>query len=310
MPSRKEGSRRVLVTGGAGFIGSHVCERFLASAYNVLALDDLSTGRTENVPRAARLEEADITDMATVQGLFSDFRPHVVCHLAAQSSVTVSVSSPELDFDANVRGTFNILEASSNYRAPVVFASTGGALYGDTAPVPTAEDELPQPLAPYGASKLAGEAYVATWGRLFEIPNVILRLGNVYGPRQSPFGEAGVVALFSRRLHLRESPIVYGNGEQTRDYVHAADVADAFLATAEAGRAGVFNVGWGRERSVLELLCVLQDIAGTSLEPRFEPLRRGELERSALNSDRLRDLGWEPHIPFEEGLAATYPTYT
>jgi UDP-glucose 4-epimerase len=302
--------KRAFVTGGAGFIGSHVCERFTAARYEVLTVDNLSTGRRENVPPGVRFEHLDITDSDALNALLAEFSPDVICHLAAQSSVTVSVRDPRLDLSWNVQGTFNLLEAARTFTAPVVFASTGGALYGDHAPVPTAEDAVaPEPLAPYGASKLAGEAYVATWGRLYDIPNVVLRLGNVYGPRQSPHGEAGVVAIFSDRLRRGVPPVVYGDGRQTRDYIHVVDVARAFLVAAEAGRAGTYNVGWGEERTVLELLEILQAAAGTSLEPEFEPLRQGELRRSALDSAHLQGLGWAPSIRFDEGLADTFATY-
>jgi UDP-glucose 4-epimerase len=191
-----------------------------------------------------------------------------------------------------------------------VFASTGGALYGETAPIPSPETTSPEPLAPYGASKLAGEAYVATWGRLHGLPNVVLRLGNVYGPRQSPHGEAGVVAIFSDRLRQGLAPVVYGDGRQTRDYIYVTDVASAFVLAAEGGRAATFNVGWGRERSVLDLLEVIQRVAPARVEPSFEPLRAGELTHSALDSTRLRStLGWEPHVGLHEGLVLTYEFY-
>ncbi|MFN2627545.1 MAG: NAD-dependent epimerase/dehydratase family protein [Gaiellaceae bacterium] len=305
-----EGGRAV-VTGGAGFIGSHVCDRFLTAGYEVVALDDLSTGRRDNIPDGARFEEIDIVDPESTRRLFRQFRPTVICHLGAQSSVTVSVRTPDRDLDVNVKGTFNVLQAAADHSAPVVFASTGGALYGDDAPVPTGEDDFfPEPIAPYGASKLAGEAYVATWGRLHGIPNVVLRLGNVYGARQTPYGEAGVVAIFSDRLRRGERPTVYGDGKQTRDYIHVSDVSNAFAAAAEGARAGTFNVGTGRESTVLQLLDALQAVAGTSIEPTFEPLREGELKRSALDSSRLRsELDWRPQVELEQGLADTFSTY-
>jgi UDP-glucose 4-epimerase len=302
--------RRALVTGGAGFIGSHVVDAFLADRYEVVAVDDLSKGVPENLARDARLEVFDIIDAARLDAVVSDFDPHVICHLAAQSSVTVSVSDPARDLDVNVRGTFNVLEAARRVRAPVVFASTGGALYGNGAPLPTNESHPPEPLAPYGASKLAGEAYVATWARLFDLPNVILRLGNVYGPRQSTHGEAGVVAIFSDRLLRGETPTVYGDGLQTRDYVHVADVASAFKAASERAKEGTFNIGTGIETSVLTLLEHLQDAAKTRLEPAFEPLREGELLRSALDSDQaVVALGLGAAIPVDAGLAETFRWY-
>jgi len=303
-------ARRVVVTGGAGFIGSHVVEAFLARDYEVVVIDDLSTGSERNVPPAAELERVDIVEATAVARVFASFRPTVVCHLAAQASVTVSVHSPERDLQVNVSGTFNVLQEAQKGAAPVVFASTGGALYGDNAPIPSPETTWAEPLAPYGASKLAGEAYVATWGRLHGVPNVVLRLGNVYGPRQSPHGEAGVVAIFSDRLRQGKAPLVFGDGRQTRDYIYVTDVASAFVLAAEGGQAATFNVGWGREVSVLDLLDVLQRAAPAEVEPSFEPLRTGELTRSALDSTRLRQtLGWEPLVGLEEGLLATYQSY-
>jgi UDP-glucose 4-epimerase len=300
---------RVVVTGCAGFIGSHVADAFLARGDEVLAIDDLSTGSRENVPPRARFERLDIVDAELLRRSVADFRPEVVCHLAAQSSVTVSVTNPRRDLDVNVAGTFNVCEAAKDVGARVVFASTGGALYGDRAPVPTMEDFPPEPLAPYGASKLAGESYVSTWGRLHGLPNVVLRLANIYGPRQNPHGEAGVVAIFSDRLLRGEPPVVYGEGSPTRDYLHVSDLADAFVRSA-TGPAGTFNVGTGTETSTLELLEILRHASGNSVVPHLEPLRRGELQRSALESSRIAGaLEWRPRVPLDQGLAETYRWY-
>jgi UDP-glucose 4-epimerase len=301
---------RAVVTGGAGFVGSHVVDELLGRGYDVTVVDDLSTGLRDNVAAEADLVELDIVDQAAVADLLRDARPSCICHLAAQSSVTVSVKEPTRDLSSNVVGTFNVCEEARNVGAAVVFASTGGALYGDRAPIPTREDVTPEPLAPYGASKLAGEAYVATWGRFHHLPNTILRLGNVYGPRQRTDGEAGVVAIFSDALLRGAQPLVYGDGLQTRDYVHVSDVARAFATAAEARVQGTFNVGWGTERTVLDLLAALQRAAGTSVEPRFAPLRAGELLRSALDSHALAEAaGWTPSIEFERGIADTFLSY-
>jgi UDP-glucose 4-epimerase len=300
---------RVLVTGGAGFVGSHVVEAFVERGDEVLVVDDLSTGSRQNVPDAVLFEQTDIVDAQALDGAFS-FAPDIVCHLAAQASVTVSVDDPALDARVNVLGTLNVLEAARAHRAPVVFASTGGALYGDGAPLPTPEEYAPRPLSPYGASKLAGEAYVTTWARLHELPNVVLRLGNVYGPRQNPHGEAGVVAIFSGRLLRGERPQLRGGGDPTRDYVFVSDVAAAFVAAADGGRPGTFNVGTGRATSTARLLELLQEAAGTSIEPERVELQAGELRTSALDAGAIeRTLGWRPGVALEEGLGRTLSWY-
>jgi UDP-glucose 4-epimerase len=302
---------RVVVTGGAGFIGSHLADAFVAGGDDVLVVDDLSSGKREQVPSKAELAELDIADGAALRRRLRDFGAELICHLAAQSSVTVSVTNPDLDFASNVRGTFNVCRTAAALGARVVFASTGGALYGnDVETIPTPETAIPQPLAPYGASKLAGEAFVATQSRSDGLAHIVLRLGNVYGPRQSPHGEAGVVAIFSDRLIRRETPIAFGHGKPTRDYVHVADVVRAFMAAADNNVGGTFNVGWGREISVLELLDVVQMAAGTKVEPRLEPLRAGELGRSALDSRRAAEiLGWRPELDFDQGIAETFDWY-
>jgi UDP-glucose 4-epimerase len=302
--------KRAIVTGGAGFVGSHVADRLLETGYEVLVVDDLSSGDRANVPADAGFAELDIRDRDALPKAFDEFAPNVVCHLAAQASVTFSVREPAHDLDVNVAGTLNVCESARRSGASVVFASTGGALYGDGVALPSDESTPTRPLSPYGASKLAGEAYVTTWARLYDVPNVVLRLGNVYGPRQQPHGEAGVVAIFSNKLGSGEEPTVFGDGKQTRDYVYVGDVARAFALAAEAGRAGTWNVGTAIESNVLDLLALLQRAAGTELEPRFEPLRPGELMRSALDAGALeRELGWRPEVALDKGIAATYETF-
>jgi len=301
---------RVLVTGGAGFIGSHVADAFVARGDQVLVVDDLSTGNEDDVPERAELERVDVVDADSLAGVFSSFGPKLVCHLAAQASVTVSVERPERDLDVNVRGTFNVCDAARRSGAPVVFASSGGAIYGDGAPLPTPEDYPPQPLAPYGASKLAAEAYVATWGRLYGLANVVLRLANVYGPRQTAAGEAGVVAIFSERLLQSKRPPLRGDGKPTRDYVHVADAARAFVSAAEGRSAGTYNVGTGRPTSTAKLLALLQEAAGTKLEPSREPLRSGELQASAVEVTRIgEELDWHAEIELAKGLRETFDWY-
>jgi UDP-glucose 4-epimerase len=300
---------RVVVTGGAGFVGSHVAEIFLERGDEVLVVDDLSSGSRENVPERASFEELDIAEQDALEEALGE-GADLVCHLAAQPSVTVSVEDPVRDCTSNVLGTLNVCEAARTRGAPVIFASTGGALYGNNAPRPTPEDVAPEPLSPYGASKLAGEAYVSTWRRLYGMPNVVLRLGNVYGPRQSPHGEAGVVAIFSGRLLAGEAPELRGSGTPTRDYVHVHDIARAFVAAAEARRAGTYNVGTGQETSTARVYEILRRAVGTDLEPAHVELKSGELAASALDSSRIQqELGWRATTDVEEGLAQTLDWY-
>jgi UDP-glucose 4-epimerase len=294
-----------VVTGGAGFVGSHVVDSLLADGAEVVVVDDLSAGLEELVASAASLETVDITDAPALDRVVDACRPAGIFHLAAQASVTASVEDPRRDCAVNVVGTLNLLEASRRHRAPVVYTSTGGALYGNDAPRPTPEERIPAPLAPYGASKWAAEAYVNTWAEATGIPHTVCRLGNVYGPRQSPHGEAGVVAIISLKLWRGETPTLYGHGEPTRDYIHVADVVSA--ARAAFGVRGTFNVSTGVETPVGALYEILQRAAGRSVAPDLQPLRPGELERSCLDPRRAREtLGWSPQTDLDSGVAATY----
>ena len=298
-------SHRALVTGGAGFIGSHLVDALLDQGREVLVIDDLSSGEAARVADGATLREIDIVDAAAVRVLVEEFRPEAVFHLAAQSSVVVSVKDPGLDCEVNVRGTLNVLEAAGAVGAPLVFTSTGGALYGDAAPRPTPEDWIPAPLSPYGASKWAAEAYVNTWSLSSGIPHAVLRLGNVYGPRQSPHGEAGVVAIFTGQLHEGRTPRLYGHGEPTRDYVYVADVVSALLAAS--GTRGTFNVATGQETSVAKIWEGLCTAAGVQAPAELADLRPGELQHSCLDPSRaLSQLGWRAETGIEEGLNASY----
>lgn len=298
-------SKIAIVTGGAGFIGSHVVDSLLADDYRVVVVDDMSTGRESNVSPDAELEHVDISRAIDLDRVFDRARPERVFHLGAQSMVTVSVKDPQRDLEVNVLGTLNVLEAATRHSAPVVFTSTGGALYGDEAPLPTPESFRPSPLSPYGASKWAGEAYLTTWANASGLPHAVCRLGNVYGPRQSPHGEAGVVAIFARLLWERQPPTLFGNGEATRDYVHVADVVAAMRAAS--GNSGVYNVSTGVETPVQRIFDLLREASGSDVEPLLAPLREGELTRSCMDPSHAAEaLGWRAQVTLEDGIPATY----
>jgi len=294
---------RAIVTGGAGFIGSHVVEALLARGDEVTVVDDLSNGKRENVPEGVPLVERDLRE--GLGEVFADARPEVCFHLGAQVDVRVSVDRPTHDASVNVLGTIEVLEAARARETQVVFSSTGGAIYGE-CDGPVTEEAERRPLAPYGVSKLAGEEYLAAYNRLYGTRHVSLRYGNVYGPRQDPHGEAGVVAIFLGSLAEGRAPRIFGDGLQTRDYVYAGDVARATLAAAGQD-GGVFNVGTGSETSVVELYDACRRVAGSSLDAQQAPARLGELERSVLDVSRAeRELGWRPEVPLEEGLRLTW----
>jgi UDP-glucose 4-epimerase len=297
--------RSAIVTGGAGFIGSHVADRLLADGSRVVVVDDLTTGRRDRVPDEADFEEIDIVDFDALRAVAERARPEAIFHLGAQSMVTVSVKDPWRDLEINVRGTLNVAQVARELRIPVVFTSTGGALYGNEAPIPTAETQLPRPVAPYGASKWAGEAYLLTWATADGAPHAVCRLGNVYGPRQSPHGEAGVVAIFSYRLWSGQRAVLFGHGKASRDYVHVDDVVEAMVRAA--GVHGVFNISTGREVPVSEIFELVREAAGVESEPELAPLREGELERSCMDpSAAAEKLGWRAEVPLDRGIAETY----
>jgi UDP-glucose 4-epimerase len=297
--------KRAIVTGGAGFIGSHVVDALLADGYEVTVIDDLSSGDARRVAKEATLHELDIVDHAQLDSIIQGVRPSAIFHLAAQASVVASVEDPGRDCEVNVKGTLNVVQAAGRAEAPVVFTSTGGALYGDGAPMPTAEDRIPEPLSPYGASKWAAEAYVKTWSLSSGIPHAVCRLGNVYGPRQNPHGEAGVVAIFANHLHTGKAPTLFGHGKPTRDYVYVGDVVSALRAAS--GRAGTYNIATGVETAVITLWNELRELAGSDLEPQLADLRAGELKHSCLDASLAeRELGWRAEVPIEQGLKLTY----
>ena len=309
---------RALVTGGAGFIGSNLVDALLDAGADVLAVDDLSTGRRRNLEAAlssgAELAESDIADAAGLDEAIDRFRPDRVFHLAAQADVRKAVADPVFDATVNVLGTINVLEAALRHGAPVVFASTGGAIYGEgegrELPFGEAAPSLPE--TAYGASKLGGEVYLGLYRRLHGLPGVALRFGNVYGPRQDPHGEAGVVAIFCGLLRSEDPLRVFGDGEQTRDYVYVGDVVAAILAAERVLAAdgasvhGPYNVGTGIETSVLELARRLGAVTGVDPEIEHHPARKGEVQRVAIDPGAARDdLGWVAATGLDDGLAAT-----
>jgi UDP-glucose 4-epimerase len=298
-------TRTALITGGAGFIGSHLVDSLIADGFTAVVVDDLSSGDARRLHPEADFRELSIVDRPAFDAVCDETRPETIFHLGAQSSVTVAVKEPERDLSVNVLGTLHVLEAARRLDTPIVFSSTGGALYGNHAPLPTPEDRLPAPLSPYGASKWAGEAYINTWANAHGQPHAICRLANVYGPRQTPHGEAGVVSIFSHRITTGQSPTLFGEGRPTRDYIHVSDVVDALRKAA--GTRGTFNIATGIETSVRELWDGLVAVSGTELEPELAPLRAGEMERSCMNPSRATgELGFTAAIPFARGLAETY----
>jgi UDP-glucose 4-epimerase len=298
---------RVLVTGGAGFIGSHLTDAFLNRGDEVSVIDDLSAGSTARLDERAVLHKQSIIQGGQLAALVEEVGPELICHLAAQIDVRTSVACPADDAQVNVVGTVNVLEAARRVGARVLFCSTGGAIYGRDAPIPSLESVLPLPESPYGVAKSCAEQYVGLYNRLHGATHGVLRLANVYGPRQDPTGEAGVVAIFCSRALEGQQPTIYGDGTQTRDYVYVGDVVTAFLAAADARRPGTWNIGTGIETTVLALAGAISQAAGRALEPAFASPRPGELPRSALAVDLARrDLGWSAATPLAKGVRAVY----
>jgi UDP-glucose 4-epimerase len=305
---------KTLVTGGAGFIGSNLVDAVLARGDEVTVLDNLSTGRRVNLEGAlangARLAEVDICDAAAVGAVFAETRPELVFHLAAQIDVRRSVTEPAFDAAVNVGGTANVLDAArATGVGRVVFISTGGALYGEGADkqLPLPESTPIAPLSGYGQSKFSAEGYLGLYERLHGLSGMSLRLGNVYGPRQDPLGEAGVVAIFCGLLKDGGMPTVYGDGSQTRDYIYVGDVVAAALAAGATTLGGSVNIGTGREASVLDIVEILGGLAGRDdFIPKFAPPRAGEVQRISLDAARAeRELDWAPRTTLEQGLELT-----
>jgi UDP-glucose 4-epimerase len=305
----------VVVTGGAGFIGSHLAERFLREGWTVHVIDNLVTGKRENLPADATFHELDIRDPKAAE-LIASVEPDVLAHLAAQMDVRRSVEDPMYDASVNVLGSLNLLEAvrKQSPRTRVVFASTGGALYGDNTTPPNFEDFKKDPESPYAITKLSVEYYLAYYGRVHKLDTVAMRFGNVYGPRQDPHGEAGVVAIFCGRILQGKALTIFGDGQQTRDYVYVGDVAEAlwYAATKPLPPVGLldargFNVGTGVGTSVVDMANILLEEAGTRVQLEFAPKRPGEAQESFVDVGKAeRLLGWKPRVTLREGLAQSF----
>ncbi len=300
------GKKRILVTGGAGFIGSHVVDLLLERGHEVAVVDNLSTGRRENVNPQADFFLVDIgsPDLATV---FDAVRPQAVVHLAAQASVPASVADPARDAAVNILGSVNLLQQSVRVGVDkFVYVSTGGALYGEPQYLPCDENHPIMPLSPYGVSKHTVEHYLYFYRQVHGLAYTVLRLANVYGPRQDPFGEAGVVAIFTQRMLDGEQVVIYGSGEQERDFVFVVDCARAALLALSRGDGEAYNIGCGQGTTINALFAMMKSITGYAREPRYDPPRPGDVFRSFLNADKARrELGWEPSVSLEEGLRHT-----
>jgi UDP-glucose 4-epimerase len=300
-------AKRILITGGAGFIGSTIADLFLQAGWDVAVLDDLSSGKRENVPAGARFYPVDVRSAAAHEAMLKE-RPQVVCHQAAQIDVRRSMADPRFAADVNVGGLLNVMQAAVEARSVehVLFASSGGATYGDTSVIPTPESHPQLPVSHYGAAKAASELYLGVYRANFGIEFTALRYANVYGPRQDPHGEAGVVAIFCGRLLDGKPCTVNGDGKQTRDYVFSGDVARANLLAAEKRFAGPLNVGTGVETDVVTLYAHLARAAGVTRPPAHAPARMGEQKRSCVDpSAAARAIGWRPEVALADGLART-----
>jgi UDP-glucose 4-epimerase len=297
---------KIVVTGGAGFIGSHLADAFVGAGHDVAVLDNLSSGDRAQVPAAARFHEVDIRSDEAVRAVERE-KPDVLCHHAAQMNVRRSVEDPAYDAEVNVLGTLRLLEAARKAGTKtVLFASSGGTVYGETERFPISEEEATVPVCPYGVSKLTGEHYLEYYHRIFGLRYVALRYANVYGPRQNPHGEAGVVSIFCRALLEGQGAQIYGDGLQTRDYVFVGDVVRANLAALASGYCGAVNIGTGTETNVVDLHAKIRRLAGSDVLPEHAPAKDGEVRRSVLDCSRAATaIGWKPSVTLDEGLSAT-----
>jgi UDP-glucose 4-epimerase len=301
---------RILVTGGAGFIGSHVVDRYVELGHDVAVLDDLSTGNRANVNPEATLYEMSLRDGPLARA-FEEFRPEVVNHHAAQVNVRKSVDDPGFDASTNIVGSIRLYEAAVKAGCrKVIYISSGGASYGEPENIPASEDTPVRPLCPYGASKFTAELYLALYGRLYGLPYTVLRYANVYGPRQDPHGEAGVVAIFSEMMLRGKRPSIFGDGTKTRDYVFVEDIAEANVLALDKGEGRSYNVGTGREFTDDEVFEAVRAAAGVDMKPNYADFRKGEILRIALDASRIhKELGWTAKTPLEIGIPKAVAFY-
>ena len=298
---------KILVTGGAGFIGSNIVDVLLDNKHKVVVIDNLSSGKTENLTSCAKLYEGDITDKYKVEEVFDKERPDIVIHNAAQIDVRKSVDDPNFDAQVNILGSINVLRACAAYKTKkIIFASSGGTIYGECGKTAPDENVVANPLSPYGIAKLAVEGYIKFYSFAYGLKYTILRYSNVYGPRQDPHGEAGVVAIFSNKMLSNEHVKIFGNGRQMRDYVFVSDVADANLKALSKGNNQIINIGTKTALSVLELAKIMSKVVGSNKKPLMKPKRAGELFKNFLNYDKaVRVLGWKPKVDINEGIKKT-----
>jgi UDP-glucose 4-epimerase len=301
---------RILVTGGAGFIGSHICDRLLSLGQHVAIVDNLSTGKRENLPAEATFYEIDIRDKG-LDKVFEAELPEVVIHEAAHANVTESVRNPGYDAAVNIAGSINLLDCCVRHDVDrVVYANTGGALYGEACYLPADESHPIDPVSPYGVSKHAVEQYLYAYRENHGIDYVVLRYPNVYGPRQDPHGEAGVVAIFTLQLLTGRQPTIFGDGSKTRDYCYVSDIVDANILALNSKTTGIYNLGRGIEISDLEVFETVQEAVGTQIEPMFAAVRPGEVEHIALDASKAeRDLGWKWKVDLVDGVAESVAFY-
>lgn len=299
-------SMKVLVTGGAGFIGSHVVDRLLQEGHEVSVIDNLSTGKRKNLNKKAKLYKMDIQSRG-VDRVIRTQRPTTIVHLAAQMNVRLSTEDPTFDASVNILGTINLLEHATRHGVrKIIFASSGGAVYGEQDVFPASESHRTDPLSPYGISKLAGEKYLAYYSHETGIRHVALRFGNVYGPRQEPEGEAGVIAIFTKKMLKGEQPIINGTGKQTRDFVYVDDVVESIMATLSPEIEGIYNVGTGQETTVNDCYKLLKEFTKSDCKDLYGPAKKGEQLRSVLDVTKLREsFGWDAHVSLSEGLSQT-----